>query len=207
MDLVASRQPTARAAWNEAHRGVDAAPPGRTGERDRTAVDGVPEQPSPPAPATSESLGRPLDARFAATPPSSFEVARQIDPRDAERHPASGLPMAGAELPVDELAQASIAATDPAEPLLRLLRATTPEAPPQAAGLDAGGSAVWVRTAAGFDGATPEVRQSWADRWLSLARQQGYDELTLIDPAGRMLGRQARVGSGMILLQPFSPPP
>ncbi|MCP9916223.1 hypothetical protein [Cyanobium sp. ATX 6F1] len=42
--------------------------------------------------------------------------------------------------------------------------------------------------------------QRQADRWLQQTKGLGYDRLELVDGRGRVLGRQARVGSGMILL-------
>ncbi|MEB3307839.1 MAG: hypothetical protein VKK98_06780 [Cyanobacteriota bacterium] len=39
-----------------------------------------------------------------------------------------------------------------------------------------------------------------AERWLERSLELGYEQLELVDEAGRLLGRQARVGSGMILL-------
>jgi hypothetical protein len=96
---------------------------------------------------------------------------------------------------------------DPAETLLELLRAATPQLPPQSVQLAGSPTTVVLRTAAGFEQASAAARQDWADRWLELVRGQGFSRLTLLNPAGRLLGNQARVGSGMILLQPFREPP
>jgi hypothetical protein len=52
----------------------------------------------------------------------------------------------------------------------------------------------------------PEVeRRSEADHWLERSQSLGYDRLVLVDQAGLQLGRQALVGSGMILLD-LKPP-
>jgi hypothetical protein len=45
-----------------------------------------------------------------------------------------------------------------------------------------------------------QQRRMEADHWLERSRDLGYDRLDLVDASGRLLGRQARVGSGMILL-------
>jgi hypothetical protein len=47
-----------------------------------------------------------------------------------------------------------------------------------------------------------EQRRRWAERWRERAESLGYEELELRSPAGRLLGRKALVGSGMILLEP-----
>jgi hypothetical protein len=45
-------------------------------------------------------------------------------------------------------------------------------------------------------------RQAEAEAWLERSRGLGYDSLRLVDAEGLPLGRQALVGSGMILLDP-----
>ena len=45
----------------------------------------------------------------------------------------------------------------------------------------------------------------WAQRWQQQAREAGYERLELRDREGRLRGRGALVGSGMILLSPFPP--
>lgn len=45
-------------------------------------------------------------------------------------------------------------------------------------------------------------RQAEAEAWLERSLELGYETLRLVDAAGLPLGRQALVGSGMILLDP-----
>lgn len=96
---------------------------------------------------------------------------------------------------------------DPADALLALLRNATPDAPPRAVAYGEDPTLLLLYPGHAFDRGEASARQAWADRWLELAREQGFAQLVLIDGAGRLQGRQARVGSGMILLQPFREPP
>jgi hypothetical protein len=51
--------------------------------------------------------------------------------------------------------------------------------------------------------ALPEAQQlQQAETWQTQAQALGFDRLELTDRQGRPIGRQARVGSGMILLTP-----
>jgi hypothetical protein len=64
-----------------------------------------------------------------------------------------------------------------------------------------------LRLAGGYGALPLAERRSLAEQWLTRARELGYERLELVDPAGRTLGRPARVGSGMILLDALSTPP
>jgi hypothetical protein len=64
-----------------------------------------------------------------------------------------------------------------------------------------------LRLAGGYGALPLAERLSLAERWLERARELGYERLDLVDPAGRLLARPARVGSGMILLDAVSTPP
>lgn len=64
-----------------------------------------------------------------------------------------------------------------------------------------------LRLAGGFGALPLAERRSLAERWLERARELGYERLELVEPAGRLLARPARVGSGMILLDADSTPP
>lgn len=59
----------------------------------------------------------------------------------------------------------------------------------------------------GFMALPESRRRALAESWLERARQLGYERLELRDPAGALLARPARVGSGMILLEPLPPSP
>ena len=64
-----------------------------------------------------------------------------------------------------------------------------------------------LRLAGGYGALPLTERRSLVERWLVRARELGYERLELVDQAGRTLGRPARVGSGMILLDALSTPP
>jgi hypothetical protein len=48
-------------------------------------------------------------------------------------------------------------------------------------------------------------RARQAEHWLERATALGYSHLQLVDGQGRLLGRDARVGGGMLMLQPWDP--
>ncbi len=158
--------------------------------------------------ATATGLPERMAAWPAAPPEPDLEAplgAAFGDGRDPP--PGAGNPAAIAPTASPEGLEATGWLADPAGTLLEQLRDATPQAPPQALQLADSSTTVVLRTAAGFEQASTASRQDWADRWLELVREQGYSQLTLLDSAGRLLGNQARVGSGMILLQPFREPP
>jgi len=54
--------------------------------------------------------------------------------------------------------------------------------------------------------ALPDARrQQQADAWLQRSRDLGYEHLRLLDPDGVVMGQAARVGGGMVLLDPPGP--
>lgn len=90
--------------------------------------------------------------------------------------------------------------------LLALLAEDDPQAciasvrpDPQASRLD-------LEMASTYPALPPERRQQLADHWLQRSRELGYERLLLLDGNGTVLGQAARVGSGMVLLEP-SPEP
>ena len=68
--------------------------------------------------------------------------------------------------------------------------------------LDPEGSLLRLRLTAGFTTLAASQQQKVAEDWQALALGFGFDRLELTDRQGRVLGRQALVGSGMILLSP-----
>ncbi|MCT0226172.1 hypothetical protein [Synechococcus sp. CS-1328] len=67
--------------------------------------------------------------------------------------------------------------------------------------------AVILRLDASYGQLRSEQRQQLAERWWEHAQGQGFDRLELRDIHGRLLGHSARLGSGMILLDPGLLPP
>ena len=64
-----------------------------------------------------------------------------------------------------------------------------------------------LRLGGGFGELPAAKRRQLAELWLARSRELGYERLELVDSSGRLLGRPARVGSGMILLDAAFPPP
>jgi len=152
---------------------------GRSGQSDRAA--GGPElQEAGAAPATAPTAGAPSGTvRGDSSPLGSGDGPSAGSAADGAAVPASS-PLAelvGADPPAWVLALEQ----RPAEGLLRL------------------------RLASGYGALPLAERRTLAERWLDRARELGYERLELEDPAGRLLARPARVGSGMILLDALDP--
>lgn len=104
--------------------------------------------------------------------------------------------------------QAPAAADQPAElpqpllqldPLLALLANDDPEHLIRSAHPDPAEARLELQLDQGF-GALPESRQrQLAQLWLERCEALGYEQLHLLGGSGELLGRRARVGSGMIL--------
>lgn len=144
-----------------------------TGGEDPAALVGEAvgaEQP-PEQPAEQADAG-------SEAPRSSGEDSRE-DPSDAETAPPE----------------------DPLVGLFNDLEGAT-ETDPLVVGVsaDPAGSRMTLRLSPAFDSLAAEIRERRADLWLQQARQLGYENLELLDRRGRLVGRRALVGSGMILL-------
>lgn len=198
---------------------VEAPQPGGQGQQQPDTL-GVEPQPPPggdalkvlaggPEPMATASASPDWPAGWQAKPPGLEAVAPAgaLLSDGLDVLPGAGNPVPPSSTGATDRPAGVVLLADPAETLLELLRAATPQAPPHAVQLADGTTTVVLRTAAGFEQASAAARQDWADRWLELVRERGFSQLTLLDPAGRLLGSQARVGSGMILLQPFREPP
>ena len=62
-----------------------------------------------------------------------------------------------------------------------------------------------LRLGAAFSALPQSERRNLAEGWLERGRALGYENLELLDASSRLLARQARVGSGMILLESGQP--
>lgn len=142
------------------------------------------EAPPPAAPSSAPAVGEASAAKLA-------EIA-EIAPVEATAA-VSGPPPAPAAPP---------APVPPPDPLLSLLNGQDPRQlirqaePVPAAGL------LRLELAPLFPQLPQQQRQEAAERWLAQSQAQGYDHLLLVDAGEAVLGRQALVGSGMILFDP-----
>jgi hypothetical protein len=59
-----------------------------------------------------------------------------------------------------------------------------------------------LQLAPAFTELAAELQERQAEGWRARALELGYERLELVERSGRLLGRTARVGSGMILLSP-----
>jgi hypothetical protein len=111
---------------------------------------------------------------------------------------------AAAEAAAAEAARAAEAASAAAaEAEMQLLAGFAQQDPGRLiAGAQADGDGVLLRLrmAEGYGRLSRQRRQAQAERWWQRSLELGYEQLQLRDGLGRLLARQARVGSGMILL-------
>ena len=100
-------------------------------------------------------------------------------------------------------AEAATAAAEAAEAEMQLLAGFAQQDPGQliaAAQAPGDGGLLQLRIAEGYGRLSRQRRQAQAERWWQRSLELGYEQLQLTDGLGRLLARQARVGSGMILL-------
>ena len=141
-----------------------------------------PDHPEPPAPATSSKL------------PEPSGLAELSQPSD--RTHSSDSPV---------LTEAPTATSNEADGLLARWRADDPEAPIDAIDAAPASATLTLELNARFLNQSPAQRQSQSERWLERAAGLGYGHLRLVDGQGRLLGRDAWVGGGMLLLRPPDP--
>ena len=142
-------------------------------------------------------LGRGTTPAPAAVPEPPLPVEQQLQ-QAFEPTPPAPQPLPAAEPEVDPLPL-------PAEPLVSL--------DPLLALLEEGSTAdlivsihplpdqgvLELTPGDGFASLSTSARQQQADHWLDLSRSIGYDNLQLVDATGKLVGRSAQVGEGMIL--------
>ena len=142
-------------------------------------------------------LGRGTTPAPAAVPEPPLPVEQQLQ-QAFEPTPPAPQPLPADEPEVDPLPL-------PAEPLVSL--------DPLLALLEEGSTADLIASihplpdqgvleltpSDGFAALSSSARQQQADHWLELSRSIGYDNLQLVDATGKLVGRSAQVGEGMIL--------
>ena len=144
-------------------------------------------------------------ARLLPKPGPKDEIEQsEIEP--AEIEPAEIEVLVAPELPAPPPEPAPSPKPEPPalalDPLIQLLSAQDPRhlivmARPQPAS-----GVLELELSSGFIQLPAVERQAEAEAWLERSLGLGYDTLRLVDAAGLPLGRQALVGSGMILLDP-----
>jgi hypothetical protein len=167
--------------------------PGATSPQPRLPAPLAPVEPAssaapapPAAPAGSESSGGSI-----ASPPSP------------SLSPSPPLPETATETPSDPVAPAL---PDP-DPLLLALGEEGESDPLILMALaDPGRSQLRLAIDPAFGALKADARQERAERWRVRSQELGFEHLDLHDGGGRVLGRSALVGSGMILLDPALPP-
>jgi len=180
----------------------------------RTLGRMLPAQRRAPAAAVPQRLvTAPLPrARTTAVPepvPEAVLPAPAALAGDVSADPAAG-PAAAAPDPGPE-SFPEAAAPAPAQPLaidplLALLAEDDPRHLIGSAHPDPAADRLVIRLAPAFALLGGSERVAEANRWLARSQALGYERLELVDGAGRLLGRQALVGSGMILLAPAAAP-
>lgn len=137
-------------------------------------------------------------------PRSAPELAPELPPEPGSEPPVQPAPAAAAspESPAETLAEA--AAIDP---LLALLQPADPRGLIRAVREQPARGCLELELAEGFAALAPERQGQQAEAWRGRALELGYERLELTDGSGRLLGRTARVGSGMILLNPAAAAP
>lgn len=144
---------------------------------------------APPRPGTASASRSGHDpAPGAASPP--FEAALADGGPSAEDGPGT---TSRPEAPATELRL---------DPLLELLGPGEDAALLLAARPDPAASRLSLTLAPAAEALPQAELLERAQRWQQRAREAGYERLELRDPQGRLRGRGALVGSGMILLAP-----
>lgn len=120
---------------------------------------------------------------------------------EASRSPEAAAAEAEAEAADADADAAATAATAAAEAEKQLLAGFAQQDPGQLiAAAQADGGLLRLQMAEGYGRLSRQRRQAQAERWWQRSLELGYEQLQLRDGFGRLLARQARVGSGMILL-------
>lgn len=177
----------ARLFWPLVLLGLVLLPVGASTLWGRGGAQSVAVLPLPMPPPLEASSATEAEALKPPTNPSTKPSPEPVAPAEASEPAAAPIPPPLALDPLLELLTADAETGDRAA----LLSAARPQ--PERALLV-------LELAPGFLSLSAAERQQQADRWLMQATDLGYESLELVDEPGRVLGRQARVGTGMILL-------
>lgn len=155
-------------------------------------------EPGALVPASTESeqpAERPLSAAPGATP----EAAPRTTGETVSDHTPPALPAAAARSP--RAAEPSSTEPQP-DPLLLSMQGSDSAALISSARVRGDGALLQLQLDGSYGSLDPRRQRRLAETWLERSLALGFEQLELIDPQGQPLGHRARVGSGMILLDP-----
>ena len=173
-------------------------------------------------PAQRQAPAAAVPQRLVTAPLPGARTTAALEPRPEAALPGPGA-LAG-DVSAEPAAGPAAAAPDPGpegfpeaaapaqaqpleiDPLLALLAEDDPRHLIGSAHPDPAADRLVLRLAPAFALLGGSERVAEANRWLARSQALGYGQLELVDGAGRLLGRHALVGSGMILLAPAAAP-
>jgi hypothetical protein len=170
-------------------------PQERPGTSPATGPAGTPTAPRPGTAAMESPATSAADATAApvGTSRSAASTTPEPDPSVAEAAPTAGATPEAAAAP---------GARVPPDPLAELLASPAAAGLLRSASAEPASASLQLVLAEGFHGLPLAEQQRRADAWQQLALGLGYEHLQLRDAQGALLGREAVVGGGMILLSP-----
>ena len=149
--------------------------------------------PAPPAPVVERPADvGPADVGPAADLPPLLQDMQPKDPPQDERPQAAPPP----PLELDpQPAQVP-------DPLLAALAQGEGQALITAASAQPELGLLQLQLSPAYDALGARQQRRWAETWLQQSLELGFEQLVLLDGDGQTVGYRARVGSGMILLDP-----
>jgi len=149
--------------------------------------------PAPPAPVVERPADvGPADVGPAADLPPLLQDMQPKDPPQDER------PQAAPPPPLElDLQPAQVP-----DPLLAALAQGEGQALIAAASAQPELGLLQLQLSPAYDALGARQQRRWAETWLQQSLELGFEQLVLLDGDGQTVGYRARVGSGMILLDP-----
>jgi len=156
------------------------------------------------APGSENPLAR-SPAVMAPSPPREPKAVLPAEDASTQLPPepgGAGRESSSVGLPAPVAPEQAMAPPLALDPLLQMLADADPQHLILSAHPEPALSLLRLTLAPAYADLPAANRHLWADRWCERARELGYERFELIDDQQRLLGRQALVGSGMILLDP-----
>ena len=167
---------------------------------------GLHRQPQPgpgPLSPAAEAIDASMDASIDAAIDASIDAAIDTG-ADGVLEPSAAAPAEASPDSTDNATpgEADQPDADPSDALRDRIGADDHERWIVAADATPERQLVVLKLEEGFNRQDPLARRRQAERWLERIRELGFEQLELRSRDGELLGYRARVGSGMILLEP-----